>query len=305
MYKFYCIAVSLVLFALTGCGQKLPVNRTPNLVRAELIRADIDAGGASAGAGPALVEPNGWFTLTGKFKVNGTPAPDAPLVVDKDQNICAPDGAPVPGTIKVSADGGLANVLLFLATSAPADSDKWEHPDYAADKEGAAQHPFDQRHCLFLDRIYAVRGTQTVTLKNSDPIAHNANIQPRSGAKPENVTIPGNSSVTYKPGGAANDPFPVTCSIHPWMKTWMISRSNPYFAVTDADGNFKIVNLPAHSDGLKLEFRAWHERAGFLGAVTVNGESKTWKKGKFDLQAKAGEDQTLEVTIDAAALNPK
>jgi hypothetical protein len=302
---FYMLAAGAALVVIAGCGQKLPVNRAPNLVRAEIIRADIDAGGAAAAAGPVLVEPTGWATLTGRFKVNGTPTPDQPLKVDKDQNVCAPPGgmAPVAGTVLLSGDGGLKNVLVFLSTNTPADDPdkKWEHPDYAANKEATLAHPFDQKNCVFLDRIYAMRATQTTSVKNSDSVSHNANIQPRSGAKVDNFNIPPGGAVNYKPGGATNDPFQVTCSIHTWMQTWMISRPNPYFAVTDADGNFKIENLPA-AEGLKLEFRGWHERAGFLGAVTVNGTAATWKKGKFELELKPGDTQNLEVTLDAAVL---
>jgi hypothetical protein len=296
------MVAGIALATALGCGQKLPVNRAPNLVRAELIRADIDAGGAAAAAGPVLVEPTGWATLSGRFKVNGTPTPDQPLKVDKDQNVCAPGGmAPVAGTVLMSGDGGLQNVLVFLSTNTPADDAKWEHPDYAANKEITLERPFDQKNCVFLDRIYAMRATQTTVVKNSDSVSHNANIQPRSGAKVENSNIVPGGSFTYKPGGATNDPFPVSCAIHPWMKSWMMSRPNPYFAVTDKDGNFKIENLPA-AEGLKLEFRGWHERSGFLGAVTVNGTAATWKKGKFELELKPGDTQNLDITLDAAVL---
>jgi hypothetical protein len=301
MHRTFWI-VSVTALAAIGCGPKLPVNRAPNMVRANLIRADIDAGGAAAAAGPVLVEPTGWATLTGRFKVNGTPTPDQPLKVDKDQNVCAPGGmAPVPGTVLLSGDGGLKNVLVFLSTNTPVDDPKWEHPDYAADKEATLKHPFDQKNCLFLDRIYSMRATQTAIVKNSDSVSHNANIQPRSGAKVENSNIVPGGSFTYKPGGATNDPFPVSCAIHPWMKAWMMSRPNPYFAVTDADGNFKIENLPA-APGLKLEFRGWHERCGFIGTVTVDGQAATWKKGRFDLELEPGATKNLDITLDAAVL---
>ena len=160
---------------------------------------------------------------------------------------------PVAGTIQVGNNGGLANVLVFLTTTAPAEGgDKWEHPDYAADKEATLAHPFDQKNCLFLSRIFAMRSTQTVMVKNSDPVGHNANIQPKSGASQGNLLIPGGQALPYKPGGATKDPFQVSCSIHPWMRSWMITRDNPYFAITDNTGTFKIENLPAAA-GLKLE----------------------------------------------------
>ena len=72
---------AIAVLSVVGCGPKLPVNRAPNLVRAELIRADVDAGGAAAGStGPALVEPTGWATLTGRFVVNGKPLDACPRI---------------------------------------------------------------------------------------------------------------------------------------------------------------------------------------------------------------------------------
>lgn len=293
----------LLLGVVAGCGPNLPVNLAPNLKRAEAIRAEIDTGGAAAAtAGPVLVEPTGWATLTGTIKLVGAPPAEDPLKVTQDLGTCAPGGmAPIAGTIQVGPDSGLANVLLFLTTNTPADDPKWEHESYAANKEAVLERPFDQKACLFLDRIFPARATQTIVVKNSDNVGHNANIQPKSGAKPENFTIPGGQSVNYKPGGATNDPFPVSCSIHPWMKAWMISRPNPYFAVSDKSGTFKIENLPAAA-GLKLEFRGWHERSGYIEKVTLDGAPVTWKKGRFEIELEPGSTKNLEITIDASEL---
>jgi hypothetical protein len=297
----WCLTLAAVCAA--GCGSRLPVDLAPNMERARLIRHDIDSGAAAAlASGPTLVEPTGWATLTGTFKLLGAPPVEDPLRVTSDFATCAPGGmAPAEGTIKVGPDGGLANVLVFLTTEAPAEVPGWEHPDYEADREALRTAPFDQKTCIFLSRIYALRATQSVTVKNSDNVGHNANIQPRSGARPANFTIPGGQSAVYEPKGATNDPFPVTCSIHPWMKAWMISRNNPYFAVTDETGAFKIENLPAAA-GLKLEFRGWHERGGYLQKVTVDGQAVQWKRGRFEVELTPGDAKHLEITIDASVL---
>ena len=34
------------------------------------------------------------------------------------------------------------------------------------------------------------------------------------------------------------------CDVHNWMFAYVGVMSNPYYAITDADGNFKISNLP-------------------------------------------------------------
>ena len=36
----------------------------------------------------------------------------------------------------------------------------------------------------------------------------------------------------------------IKCDVHFWMFTYVGVMDNPYFAVSDADGNFKISNVP-------------------------------------------------------------
>jgi hypothetical protein len=295
----------LLAVAVAGCGSKLPVDRPPNMGHAMTIREAIDAGAVSGGgAAKASVEPTGWATLSGTFKLVGAPpAPEQLDVKGGDLAVCAPGGKAVTVEhVQAGPGGGLKNVLVFLTTF-EANNPAWEHESYAAQKSAVlTERPFDQKACLFMDRIYALRATQTVPLLNSDPVGHNANIQPTRGAKQANVSIPANQSVNYSPGGESPEPFPVTCSIHPWMKSWMISRNNPYFAVTGEDGSFKLENLPAAA-GLKLEFRVWHESSGFIETVSLNGQPANWKKGRFELELAPDASDTLEVEIDASVFN--
>ena len=50
----------------------------------------------------------------------------------------------------------------------------------------------------------------------------------------------------------------MSCSIHGSMKSWMRVFNHPYFAVTDANGNFEIKNAPAG----KLNLVSWQESTG-------------------------------------------
>jgi uncharacterized protein (DUF2141 family) len=50
----------------------------------------------------------------------------------------------------------------------------------------------------------------------------------------------------------------ITCDAHPWMTGWIVVSEDPYVAVTDASGNFKIENVPPGTYTLE----AWHETLG-------------------------------------------
>jgi len=78
-------------------------------------------------------------------------------------------------------------------------------------------------------------------------------------------------------------PFPVKCDMHTWMSAYWLVLDHPYAAVSDADGRFKIIDLPAG----RYDFMVWHERAGLI---------------RRDLKVNVTADQTTEIgTISVAA----
>ena len=293
--------------AMSGCAR--PVAGDPHVVASNVESLKKAFGAAAAQAGPAAVaavaEPTGWSTLRGKFVLAGTPPARSPLKIDKDQGVCAPGGKTVlDEEMVVDSSGGIRDVAIFLTTKYPAGNPHWEHPDYAANATGEAPLPFDQEKCIFLSHLFIMRSSQTLVIKNSDPVGHNTSISPSAGSRTAsaNILLPANSSATYKPGGESLVPNPVSCSIHPWMSAMLLTRNNPYFAVTGEDGTFEIKNVPA---GVELEFAAWQQKTGFLGKVSVqegggSAATQTWKKGRFKRTLTPDQPLELIVTIDSA-----
>jgi hypothetical protein len=100
----------------------------------------------------------------------------------------------------------------------------------------------------------------------------------------------------YEPKGESSIPNPVSCSIHPWMSALLLTRPNPYFAVSGPDGSFKIEKVPA---GVELEFAVWQQGAGFISKASVNGQEEKWKSGKFKRTIAIDADDKLDVKLDA------
>jgi hypothetical protein len=48
---------------------------------------------------------------------------------------------------------------------------------------------------------------------------------------------------------------PLLCNVHPEMSAYIVVAPTPFFAVTDADGSYKIAGVP---DG-QYTVAAWHE----------------------------------------------
>ena len=283
-----------------GCARPLPPAQRVQPTNVNLLRTEL-GGGASAEAGAgatAAAEPTGWATIKGTFKLNGAPPALPSIVPNKDQEVCAPGGRQIPNEEVVvdSATQGIRDVIVYLSGPGkfPAGNEKWEHPSYADSRE--ATFDFDQKNCIFLTHTLALRSSQKLRILNSDPVGHNTKIDATGRANQINATIPAGANVPYSPGGEAQEPFPVSCSIHPWMSARMLSRDSPYFAVTKPDGSFEIANVPA---GVPLEFRVWQERAKFLQQVTVNGKAEKWPKGRMKVTLQPGQDLALDVVVDA------
>jgi len=286
--------------SLCGCPRALPPSVSVNDTMIDTVRGALEEGvssGDGGGTAAVLADPTGWATLSGTFKINGAAPPNQVLKVDKDTQVCAPGGKQVLDNIVMVGPGGaLQNVLVYVSSTIPSDNPAWIHESYESVRNGEVI--FDQKNCIFLSRLGAMWSTQTLKVLNSDPVGHNTNLDSKRGATGANISVPANSSVPYVPGGASPAPFPVSCSIHPWMKASMMVCDSPYFAVTDANGSFSIANVPA---GVELEYRVWHEKAGYLQEVTVGGATEKWSKGKFKRELAAGDDVKLDVVIDASA----
>ncbi len=281
-----CVAAVVTI---SGCGPSSGPDIRANVGRAESIRTSLRrlVGGSAEGSDSEkeAAEPTGFATLRGRFRFSGTvPAPKA-LRVDKDVSVCRPGGKPVFSQELVvnSANNGIKNVLVFVSSKIPSGDPKWEHESYLQTREAVltGDKAFDQKACRFLFHVYAIRSTQTLEIVNSDPVGHNVKIDPPTPkVASTNVTVPANGGkATWKPGGESNVPVSVACSIHPWMNAYILPRNNPFFAVTDENGEFEIAYLPA---GVELEFRIWQEKAGFVsGNVTLNGQSVKLSKGRI------------------------
>lgn len=292
--------LGLLALVAAGCGGRLPANVSPDLAVASSLRADLEGGTGEAGAADAApasaAMPTGWATLAGTFKVSGNKPAPTPLSIDKDQAVCAPGGRQVfSQEVVLGPNGGLGNVVVFVSQKLP-DDEPWTHPEAKPGKTDEVI--FDQKECVFLTHVLALQASQPIRIKNSDPVGHNTSLKPKKNPAYDQ-TIPSNAAGLYQPKAEEDQPFPVSCAIHPWMKAFMITRRNSYFAVTKEDGSFEIPNLPA---GVELEFRVWQERTNFLQEVTVNGSAEKWGKGRFKRTLMAGETLKLDVDVSGSVL---
>ena len=287
------LATPVLLTTLSGCSHSATAGPRPETQVALEIREKLTAG-APEGAGNAAAESTGtgWSTLKGTFKFAGTPPTPGKLTVDKDTEVCGKGQGIADNSLLVASDGGIANIVLYARAKRVHES---AQPLTADNSE--APIVFDQKQCMFLTHVLGCQVGQKVDVKNSDPVAHNTKIDPSKGLS-MNTNLPSGSSLIYTPTSEEAFPAPVACSIHPWMRGYLLPRKDKYFAVTKADGSFEIPNLPA---GEELEIQVWHERAaGPSHALVVDNKDLKWSnKGRFKVTLEA--DKPLSVALDVPA----
>ncbi len=134
------------------------------------------------------------------------------------------------------------------------------------------QPVMDQKGLMFNPHVMVVEQGTTVDFLNSDTVQHNVFWPSISGNKKltHNLgTWPKGEKKAFKfdnPGVV-----PLLCNVHPEMAGYIVVSPTPYFAETDASGNYKIDNVP---DG-KYNVVAWHEGTkSTTKSVDVAGSAK-------------------------------
>ena len=128
----------------------------------------------------------------------------------------------------------------------------------------------ENRHCHFVPHVQAGMVGDFYEIRNSDPVLHNTHLHMEDSTL-MNVAMPPsgrNIKKTLLQAGIIN----VKCDAHKFMQGWVPVFENPYFAVTDKEGNYKISGIPPGRYKIKI----WHEGLPATGKeVTISPDKKT------------------------------
>jgi hypothetical protein len=214
------------------------------------------APGLSAGQqGYQVVPVENGGTIRGTVKWQGALPHLVASEINKDQLVCDPQGQKHRDLerLLVSPDGGIANTVVFLRNITRGKA--MDLP--------ASRRFLNQKSCRYEPHILLVPVDATLTVKSSDPLLHTVHM---SGSSDYNLpfTTEGQQStrIMNREGVVS-----MRCNAgHVWMNGEMIVARNPYYAVTDQDGNFELTEVPPGD----YEIVAWHE------GWRVTGESQLY-----------------------------
>lgn len=202
-----------------------------------------------AAAYEEIAVPDG-ATVSGVVRFVGTPPRLEPIRVNKNREVC--------GTSKdsealvVGPNGGVQGSVIRIEGIA-----RGRKPD--------GELLIDNHKCLFVPHVSALMAGTRARVRNSDPVLHNTHGFHTVGAGRQtvfNLALPSAGQVIditrklMKPG-----PVRVLCDAHPHMFAWVYVHTNPYVAISDARGAYRIDGVPAGTYRVTM----WHE--GFRPTV--------------------------------------
>jgi plastocyanin len=159
-------------------------------------------------------------------------------------------------TGKVQGVSDLDNVVVFIDKAPGTFKPPTEHA------------VMDQKHMAFVPHVLPVVSGTSVDFPNSDTVRHNIfspskelkfnlGLYPSGVTKTEKFDIPGPTAIS------------LLCAIHTQLSGFIFVAQNPYFAMANADGTYKISGVPAGSYTVK----AWHDGSAMPATKVTVGAS--------------------------------
>lgn len=186
------------------------------------------------------VEVNNGGVLYGKIRFKGAPPKNEIRQTELNQDYCG-DSIEDETYLVSPENHGLQNVVVSISGITQGK------------KRAPSILRIQNLRCRFAPHVQAGMAGDSYDITNKDPILHNTHLK-MDETSLINVVLPPIrkeiKKIIPQPGI-----IHLRCDVHTFMEGWVVIRDNPYFAVTDQNGNFKISDIPPGNYSITL----WHE----------------------------------------------
>ncbi len=197
--------------------------------------------------------------IAGTITVSGSIPTLPPRQTGRDPEVCGTEDRPSE-RLFVNSAGGLRNAVVIV-----------EGVSGGKPMPPALQNAqLEQNNCDYAPHLTVMAANTDIGVLNNDPTLHNVMFFQENDTL-FNIAQPvqGQVNSTRVENAGFID---VECAVHGWMSASVVVVDNPYYAVTDENGEFSITDLPAGTYQVKI----WHEYLGEeTREITVTGGVET------------------------------
>jgi plastocyanin len=204
-------------------------------------------------------------SISGTVKFKGTAPAPKKLDVNKDKEVCGK--TPKTDQSLVVNNGNLANAVVTIT-----DIQKGKKID-------TKKVTLDQNGCEYKPHVLAFPAGSSVEILNPDGILHNVHSYSKVNSPFNQAQPKFKKSLDVKIDKP--EVIEVKCDVHGWMHGWLVATENPYFAVTDNSGAFKLTDVPPGNYTVEV----WHEKLG-KNTQKVTVKAKEEAKVNFEIAGK-------------------
>jgi plastocyanin len=161
--------------------------------------------------------------------------------------------------------------VIYLEDAPPAG--KPAHTDSSGSPSRPSARPrlvMDQKELTFVPHVLPILVGSTVEFPNSDPVYHNVfSFSPAKTFDLGRYPTGRSKALTFDKPGIVK----VYCDMHSQMNAFILVLANPYFTLSDDDGNYFLRGVPAGAYKVKAWFARLPEKTD---SVTIRaGETAT------------------------------
>lgn len=212
-------------------------------------------------ASPAVINP---ATITGRVTLRGTPPAETNIEMP-ELSPCAllQTNTHTTHLFSVGNENGLADVLVTIQ--------RIRGGGFSIPRPGSGTQKISFLNCEIRPPISVITQYDQVVFENADNVMHtpritSTNRPPRTSLS---LSLPAMASRQVV-GIIPTEVFmPITCDEHPWEKAFLSRVPHAIFALTDADGNYAITNMPPGKYLIRALHRGVASTNGLIREVTV------------------------------------
>ncbi len=189
---------------------------------------------APAALPEAHVDPATAGSISGRILFEGKP-PVMPMIDMSSNPSCERQHkAPAKAqTVVVNPNGTLRYAFVWIKDGLiPA---RWTPP--------AETVQLTQSGCIYAPHVTGLMVGQTLEIINEDPVNHNVHAEAEVN-QAWNISEAPKDEHKLRKFAKQEILFPMTCSVHPWMRSYIGVSSHPFFAVTGEDGAYTLKGVP-------------------------------------------------------------